>query len=395
MCAHWHLRSLVVLAGRRDIQALAVKCSKEDVGCEWEGTVDTFQGHVATCEFMPVPCPKQCEKYVIRRDLDTHLKIDCPFRDFECEHCGMKGTCAEIETHDEVCGKKEIPCPDTDCGASKLRRDMDEHVAKECLFTVVPCKFKDVGCDKEVRRRDLATHEQDTALHLHMALHAMMDLKTTVAESSALIGTLQTELRSANNEIQHLHDSVKNITVGMSQAKSSSVEQQAGTVSMTFTLSGYKEKKKANDMFVSPMFYTHPRGYHMAVRVYANGIGDGKGTHLAVYAPVVKGSYDAELKWPFTGEVTLTLLNQLEDKNHKTAAFVLTSKENINALRDARYGNCWGFPNFISHYDLCYGIGIKTQFVVDDTLYFRVSVTNGPGSKPGYKPWLECTTKTS
>ena len=36
---------------------------------------------------------------------------------------------------------------------------------------------------KEVRRRDLATHEQDTALHLHVALHALMDLKTTTAES--------------------------------------------------------------------------------------------------------------------------------------------------------------------------------------------------------------------
>ena len=90
---------------------------------------------------------KQCEKYVIRRDLDAHLKNDCPFRDFECEYCGERGTHAEIETHDEVCGMKEITCPNTDCGASKLRRDMDEHVAKECLVTVVPCKFKDVGCD--------------------------------------------------------------------------------------------------------------------------------------------------------------------------------------------------------------------------------------------------------
>ena len=220
----------ILLAGRRDIQALAVKCSKEDVGCEWEGTFDTFQGHVA---FMPVPCPKQCEKYVIRRDLDAHLKIDCPFRDFECDHCGMK--CAEIETHDEVCGMKEIPCPNTDCGASKLRRDMDEHVAKECLFTVVPCKFKDVGCDKEVRKKDLATHEQDTALHLHMVLHAMMDLKTTTAESiqklqaevksanlknTLSIQKLQAEVKSANNEIQHLQDSMKEI--GMSQAKSTS-----------------------------------------------------------------------------------------------------------------------------------------------------------------------------
>ena len=128
---------------------------------------------------------------------------------------------------------------------------------------------------------------------------------------------LQAEVKSANNEIQCLQDSMK-LEIGRPQANSSSVEQQA---SITFKLSGYKAKKKMNSVFISPMFYTGPRGYHMAVRVSANGVDDSRGTHLSVYAPVVKGPYDAELKWPFTGEVTFTLLNQLEDENHWTSYF--------------------------------------------------------------------------
>uniref|UniRef100_A0A1X7T5K6 RING-type domain-containing protein n=2 Tax=Amphimedon queenslandica TaxID=400682 RepID=A0A1X7T5K6_AMPQE len=57
-------------------------------------------------------------------------------------------------------------------------------------------------------------------------------------------------------------------------------------------------------------------GYKMMLCVYANGHGRGKGTHMSCYTVLVPGEYDDELGWPFEGEVTVELLNQLEDKNH-------------------------------------------------------------------------------
>ena len=48
-----------------------------------------------------------------------------------------------------------------------------------------------------------------------------------------------------------------------------------------------------------------------------NGDGDGEGTHVSVYTLILEGKHDARLiKWPFIGEVNLTLLNQLEDESH-------------------------------------------------------------------------------
>ena len=44
----------------------------------------------------------------------------------------------------------------------------------------------------------------------------------------------------------------------------------------------------------------------------------GAGTHVSVFACLVKGRNDDNLPWPFTGEVTFTLLNQLEDENHRS-----------------------------------------------------------------------------
>ena len=54
----------------------------------------------------------------------------------------------------------------------------------------------------------------------------------------------------------------------------------------------------------------------MYLDIYPNGNGDGKNTHVSLYVCLMSGEYDDALEWPFQEEVTMELLNQLEDKNH-------------------------------------------------------------------------------
>ena len=70
--------------------------------------------------------------------------------------------------------------------------------------------------------------------------------------------------------------------------------------------------------WASPPFYTSPGGYKMCIKVHADGSGDAADTHVSVYVYLMRGKNDDNLPWPFTGEVTVTLLNQLEDENHCT-----------------------------------------------------------------------------
>ena len=60
----------------------------------------------------------------------------------------------------------------------------------------------------------------------------------------------------------------------------------------------------------------------MCIKVDTNGGGDAADTYVSVYAYLMKGSNDDTLPWPFTGEVTITLLNQLADENHHTRSFL-------------------------------------------------------------------------
>ncbi len=59
----------------------------------------------------------------------------------------------------------------------------------------------------------------------------------------------------------------------------------------------------------------------MCARLYLNGDGIGKGTHLSLYFVVMKGNYDALLTWPFRQKVTFLLMDQNNNEDI-TDAFI-------------------------------------------------------------------------
>ena len=53
-------------------------------------------------------------------------------------------------------------------------------------------------------------------------------------------------------------------------------------------------------------FYTSKYGYKMCLRIYLNGDGTGRGSHLSLFFVVMRGLNDALLKWPFNQKVSQT-----------------------------------------------------------------------------------------
>ena len=311
---------------------------------------------MATCKFTLLPCPYKCKDdkneitHFMRKDQDKHLKNDCPNRDHECEYCGEKGTYAYIaQVHDELCLLKILPCPNK-CTKTMPSQDIEKHMELECEYTVIACKFKNIGCTTEMKRGVMAAHEQNDKLHLSKALSAVVKLQDSNSQ-------LKEELLELSHTLKYGE-------------------------SITFNVTGFQGKKDSGEIFFSPSFYTSPGGYHMAIRVYANGHGTGEGTHISIFVQIMKGKYDTQLSWPLVGKVTIMLLNQLEDDNHKKLMVALVTENNAMAC-----GHTWGFPKFILHSELAHDPDKNTQYLKNDTLYFRVSVED-----LDHKPWLECTT---
>ena len=316
----------------------------------WQGTIETRREHVGMCKFALLPCPKGCRderkevQHFARKDLEKHLKHVCPHRDYNCKYCEEKGTYASItQVHVNMCPKQPLPCPNG-CSATVERRYLKKHVNARCELDLVRCKYKPLGCDCLIARRDIAAHERDYCLHLCMAVDTTLALKNKTVE-------LERDLKETKDKLQKSETALK------------------------FKLINFQKTKNKDGCVQSPSYNTSPQGYHLALKVYPNGHESGRGTHVSVFAAVLKGEYDAQLKWPLIGQVTFTLLNQLEDKNH------FQRKGNLTADVKERAG----LLDFIPHSALGYNPLKNTQYLKDDTLYFRMSVELAYPEKP----WLQ------
>lgn len=117
----------------------------------------------------------------------------------------------------------------------------------------------------------------------------------------------------------------------------------------------------------SPAFYTARYGYKVCQRVYLNGDGPGKGTHVSLFFAIMKGEYDALLPWPFKHKVTFMLLDQ-NNREHVIDAFRpdLNSGSFLRPVGDMNVAS--GCPMFLPLSKLQ---SPKHAYIKDDTIFLK------------------------
>ena len=278
-----------------------------------------------------------------RKDLDKHLR-ECPNRSHNCPRCSEEGRYSEMTTtHLESCSKVEVTCPNAECGTKRLRGDIPEH-RQTCPFEEEACKYAEIGCEQKRMRKMKDEHESDDKFHFHLALGTIMQIK------------------------QQLNTLV-------SEKQATAVKQlPATTPSYTFKMANFSRYEEAGEVFDSPPFYTHQGGYKMRVIIVL--IHGEAGTHVSVVLWIIEGENDDHLPWPFKATATITLLNQLQGQGHHI--YRDTADDMIGGRRMFGYLFC-------SHEKLGHNEATNCQYLKDDCLYFRVTVT-----PTGHKPWLVC-----
>ena len=118
----------------------------------------------------------------------------------------------------------------------------------------------------------------------------------------------------------------------------------------------------------SPPFYVGRFGYKVCARMYPNGDGIGKGTHMSMFFVIMRGEYDALLPWPFLQKVHFRLIDQdgirdtydaFRPEVHSSSFKRPTSDMNIAS----------GCPTFISQSELKQG-----GFIRNDTMFVKITV---------------------
>ena len=348
---------------RRRLKRFKVKCPNFERGCSWQGDLGDAEEHMkGTCISQEVECSKGCGRKMLRQDLPDHIYKTCPLRDYRCPHCQLQGTYDNITTsHFTLCGDFLLTCPAV-CRGRMARKNMATHLQQTCPIEFVECEYQILGCNELVRRKAMDEHLADDKYHLKMAMKAQATMFSCL--KSAFSASFKT---TPDVSILPL------LFRPWLQNTPTCYPHPPWVIKMK----GFQKRKEKNEEWFSDPVYSHFGGYKMCLKVYANGYGCGKGTHVSVYVTLMRGDNDNNLKWPFKGTIKVSLLNQLEDGQHYTRQLWPPDRnvpENAckRVTEGARARGAYGVHKFIPHKNLAYKSDNKQHFLKNDTLFFRV-----------------------
>ena len=121
--------------------------------------------------------------------------------------------------------------------------------------------------------------------------------------------------------------------------------------------------------FFSSAIDTDSYEYKFGIRVYLNGVGEGSGRYMSLFVHMMKGEYDDFLHWPYTGTVTLSILDR-SDARHNDISQMVQAKPNSSAFQRPRETisrkGC-GFVKFALIEKV-----FDPQYVKDDKLFLKI-----------------------
>ncbi|CAB4014322.1 TNF receptor-associated factor 2 isoform X1 [Paramuricea clavata] len=321
---------------RRQLSGLRLQCANP--GCSWRGAYEQLEEHVRTsCEGAPVTC-KYCKEDFLRKDIEKHERHDC----------------------------NEAPAT---------------------------CEYEPVGCnqDKTLKRKELRQHLNDGLIeHGRLLLHNMLvffpQLKhfITRLDFTAIINKLRddiTEIRVSLTDkfvmvvgkFNGLQARIEGIEGRLESQRDvqEAIPSQNGILLWKIEDFQRKRQDAINEVktaLYSPLFYSAQFGFKMCAKIYMNGEGFGKGSHLSLFFVVMRGDYDALQTWPFQKKITMMLLDQ-GNGDHMIDAFNSDPQSSSFQRPKSDMNIASGSPLFMPLDCLS-----DRQYIKDDVLFIKIIV---------------------
>uniref|UniRef100_A0A8C7TZI1 TNF receptor-associated factor n=1 Tax=Oncorhynchus mykiss TaxID=8022 RepID=A0A8C7TZI1_ONCMY len=369
-------------AAGREIASLPAKCFNG--GCSWTGCIKEYEAqHEGKCEHEHVPC-EACQVLILRSEKERHNERECEERTLNCKYCKVSFNFKQIKAHDEICQKFPMQCKD--CGKKKIPREKFLDHSRSCAKSKTACPFSEVGCKAVVCCR-IGNHcvlwSPLVVLQVTVLENIVCVLNREVERSSLTLEAFSRQHRLDQDKMENLSNKVRQLerTLTMRDLQLAETDQtlrelQFCTFDGVFVWKIADFSRRRQDavagrtpaMF-SPAFYSSKYGYKMCLRLYLNGDGTGRGTHLSLFFVVMRGKCDALLKWPFSQKVTLMLLDQ-NNREHIIDAF----RPDVSST---------SFQRPISEMNIASGCPLfcplakltgKSSYLRDDTIFIKAIV---------------------
>uniref|UniRef100_A0A8C0EJ65 TNF receptor-associated factor n=3 Tax=Strigidae TaxID=30459 RepID=A0A8C0EJ65_BUBBB len=351
---------------RRELLALQIYCRNENKGCKEQLSLGQLLMHLKTdCQFEELSCPRaDCKEKILRKDLPDHVEKTCKYRETTCKYCKSQVPMIMLQKHEDTdCPCVMVSCPHK-CSVKTLMRS-------ERVIDSQAEKLKEL--DKEIRPFRQNWEEADSMKSsvesLQNRVTELESVDKTGGQGARNTSLLETQL-SRHDQMLSVHD----IRLADMDLRFQVLETASYNGVLIWKIRDYKRRKQEAVMgktlsLYSQPFYTGYFGYKMCARVYLNGDGMGKGTHLSLFFVIMRGEYDALLPWPFKQKVTLMLMDQGPSRRHLGDAFKPDPNSSSFKKPTGEMNIASGCPVFVAQTVLENGTYIK-----DDTIFIKVIV---------------------
>ncbi|XP_032695505.1 TNF receptor-associated factor 3 isoform X1 [Lontra canadensis] len=356
--------------------------------CKSQVPLITLQKHEDTeCPCVVVSCPHKCSVQTLLRSEGTNQQIKAHEASSAVQHVNLlkewsnslekKVSLLQNESveknksiqslHNQICSF-EI---EIERQKEMLRNNESKILHLQRVIDSQAEKLKEL--DKEIRPFRQSWEEADSVKSSVESLQNRVTELESVDKSAGQVarntGLLESQL-SRHDQMLSVHD----IRLADMDLRFQVLETASYNGVLIWKIRDYKRRKQEAVMgktlsLYSQPFYTGYFGYKMCARVYLNGDGMGKGTHLSLFFVIMRGEYDALLPWPFKQKVTLMLMDQGSSRRHLGDAFKPDPNSSSFKKPTGEMNIASGCPVFVAQTVLENGTYIK-----DDTIFIKVIV---------------------
>ncbi|XP_029647210.1 TNF receptor-associated factor 3 isoform X1 [Octopus sinensis] len=335
-------------------------CLFKNFGCKFTGNETEMKEH------QNGSCNTHLEM-MARHITEMDTTITNLSQDIKVHNSDYSRTCQRLENLDKVMARTEEDIKSVEFKFSSIETEFQKYSNTnfENKKKFVNLTEKLIVLDQDLQRLKEGTDKQVQILKSKESITDM----TTIQNLSTLIDQLLTQVTSIDRQIG-LHD----MRIEEMNSKLTSVTHPNYDAEVLMKISNYSRWKSAlktskTSFIYSEPFYSSKYGYKMCAKVYLNGDGIGKGTHLSFYFTIMKGEYDNILTWPFKHKVTLTVLDQFGGDKNYSDRFLPDPNSKSFHKPSSDYNIATGCPDFIPQTEV-----ESYPFMKDDTIFLKASV---------------------
>ncbi|XP_015777923.1 PREDICTED: TNF receptor-associated factor 6-like isoform X19 [Acropora digitifera] len=341
--------------------------------CPWKGPLGELENHFQDCHQCPLSCEKCGKENIPRNEMQDHNEKECPRVELKCPFsvvgCPFEGTRSAVNEHVKQQVFSHLMDLTKEFGALKIERPGLQAPKSLARRTRGGVEAQEKA-SQDVLLMNLATlcQQQQTEI---------VGLRRLVNDMTGMVERLELRL---NESCMRVETPLQELTFRLNRQETRGFEFEGRVCngSYTWKIENYRQRRQDAISGIAtalhgPAFYTSLYGYKLCLRINLNGVDSGVGRYIALFVHMMQGDYDSILEWPFTGRITLAILDQSEGTEFRQhISETLIAKPSLLAFQRPtapRNYKGYGYVEFAPIEHIC-----DPQYIKNNTMLARIQI---------------------